>query len=164
MANQGEQKYAGFSIAGRRFAMPVEALRGIVHEPELVPVPDGPDFLSGFAVFADGPVAVLDLALLFQLPAFEGDASYVPLLLLAGKSSRFAVRVHGLEGVVSVPGKGRRPLAEEDSFNGCGVAMLDDGDSPMIELDPQRLLLERERQAIEKEQERMEQRLASVSA
>ena len=140
------------------FALDLRQVRHVLHLPELqCPMPL-PSFVAGYFFLDRVLVTVLDLASLLGFGALD-PSPYSPLILLQGQPAGIALLV---EEVPAIGGFTElAAMAEDASFNGVVKGRCGEGpDAPFL-IDPNRLLLEQERQRLHELTARATERLAA---
>jgi purine-binding chemotaxis protein CheW len=136
-----------FQLAGRSFALRLESIREIVPMAELSRPPLLPKLLEGFLNVGGTPIPVLRIADLLGLRQDPLEL-YTPLVITRNAARPLALWVKSVTGIFSVSQSAVAPLPAADSFNGCAESQLTVQDEPVYLLSLERLLLEKEQQAV----------------
>ncbi|WP_338029631.1 chemotaxis protein CheW [Gluconacetobacter tumulisoli] len=139
-----------FRLADVHYALPVPAVRECVPMPALFRPAGTPAPVLGYFRLGDERVTAIDLAVLLGLRPWRAQAEtetlYRPLLLGAGDGVRVAYMVDGVLDVRHVAA----PPCEGGTAGDWLVGELDLGGGCVAQLmDPDRLLMTRERQRID---------------
>ena len=147
------------AAGGQNFALPADAVAEVLPWMELCPIPASPSFVVGLLLGAGGGVPVVSLARLLGLPDPPMDLS-AALVVIRGSQTPLALAVPKTEEVLHIDATLLVPVAPEWAFHGVVSAQFHHGGVDVLCLDPARLLLEREQQALadfaRREQERLE--------
>jgi len=155
------QALLSFSIAERRLALPLGAIRHIAPVPLLHRPVGAPDFVAGYFDFQGTPVAAIRLDRLLGL----GNAQlglYAPLLILAGDAPALALHVARADGVVRAPAV--QPIDEGATLNGCVAGRFSERGETVYLLDAARLLLAVEREKLAAHRVMLQRRLEALDA
>lgn len=136
-----------FQLAGEECAIPAEAVAQVAPMAALARSPGLPPVLEGFLNVGGAAVPVVRLDRLFGVEA-KPPGLYAHLVILKGGGESFALLADRVLDLVRVPQEAFRPLPEGGTFNQCATAELDLNGRTIHMLSPDRLLLEREKQAI----------------
>lgn len=136
-----------FRVAGETCAIPTGAVGEIVPMAALDRPPGLPPVLEGFLNLRGEAVPVIRMDRLFGATP-EPPGLYAHLVVLRGQAHPFALLVSRALDIVPMPPEALRPLPEGSTFNECATAEAEAGGQPVPVLSPDRLLLERERQAV----------------
>jgi purine-binding chemotaxis protein CheW len=145
-----------FEVSGRLCALPVEAIREIVHIAATVQTPGQPAIVEGFLNYHGNPVAVVSLSRMFGMPERE-PGLYASVILLRSGGSAMGVLADAIDGVVAVDEL--QPLPAQHSFNDCAEAQFVSAGGPVILFNADRILLEKERRCIADLAEQARERL-----
>lgn len=148
---------------GKRFALPLKAVREIVPMALLARPPGIPSFVEGFLHLGGSAVAVLQPGLLLGF-APTPPRLHTPLVVLRGGAAPAALLVDRVEGVWTAPPGAMVPLSAEDTFNGCAVGAFRDETGVIHELAPERILLEQERRRLDEFQAVEQRRVDGLAA
>jgi purine-binding chemotaxis protein CheW len=155
------RKLLVFDVSGRLCALPVEAISEIVHITATVTAPGQPSSLEGFLNFHGRLIPVIVLARLFALPEQELGL-YAVTILVRESGQSIGILVNSVEGIVSVPGTGVRPLPSEHSLNDCAEAQFTSEGRTVTLLAPERILLDKERRFIADLADQAQSRLGEI--
>ena len=142
-----EPRYAVFSVADRRLALPSGAVRRVLPMPRLERLPGQPPVLAGVAVLGGEAVPVLSLGTLFGLAVREPGV-YTPLLLITHEGGSLALLVDAVLAVRPADGPMLEDVEEGGSFNGCIAGAWRRGAETVFLLDPARLLTKAEEERL----------------
>jgi purine-binding chemotaxis protein CheW len=135
-----------FRLGGHACALPADAVAEVVPLPLLSRPPGLPDLLEGLLNLGGWAVPVVRLDRLLGLPPLT-PGLYTPLLVLR-RPAALALLVEAVQGLVSVPAADVRPGAPGHSCNDCLEGELTLAGRPVALLDPERLLLAKERRCL----------------
>jgi purine-binding chemotaxis protein CheW len=154
-----------FHVRGQMAALPLESVERIALMAQLARPPGLPSPLEGILDLGGTAVPVLRLDRLFRLPVHEPDL-YSMLIVLKGiGAGGLALLVERASEVRSVSvGDELLPVSREDSFNGCAEASFFLKGQTVSLLSPQRILLEKEKQALSEFQTLTQHRLENWGA
>src|SRR6185503_9546708 len=94
-----QEPLLAFSVAARRLALPLGAIRRVAPVPLLLPPVGAPHFVEGFFDFQGEPAAAIRLDRLLGLA--EGELGlYTPLLILANEDQRIALHVDKVDAIL----------------------------------------------------------------
>jgi purine-binding chemotaxis protein CheW len=144
-----------FQVGGELAALPLESVERIAPMAHLARPPGLPSPLEGILNLGGTAVPVVRLDRLLRLPVHEADMSSM-LIILKGL---FALLVERTHEVRSVSLAELLPVDREDSFNACAEASFFLGGQAVPLLSPQRILLEKEAQALSDFQTLAQQRI-----
>jgi purine-binding chemotaxis protein CheW len=134
--------------------LPLESVVRIAPMAQLARPPGLPSPVEGILNFGGTAVPVVRLDRLLHLRVQEVGL-YSMLIILKG----FALLVERASEVLPVSSRELLPLREEDSFNACAEATVSLRGQTVHLLLPQRILLEKERQAVLEIQASAQQRI-----
>jgi purine-binding chemotaxis protein CheW len=157
------QAFLCFTVAERRLALPLSAVRHVAPVPLLHPPVAAPDFVEGFFDFQGAPVAAIRLDRLLDL----GDAQlglYTPLLILAGDAPALALHVARADGVVQAPAAAIQPIDDDATLNGCVAGRFSERGETVYLLEAGRLLLAAERDKLAAHRAMQQRRLEALNA
>jgi purine-binding chemotaxis protein CheW len=137
-----------FQIGSIDFALRLECVREIVPMATLSRPPATPPLLEGFLNLGGAAVPVLRLGPLLGL-APEPIERHTPLIVARLRSQELALLVSRVTAVAAVDADGITRISESESFNGCVEAGVTAGGRTAHLLSGDRLVLERERAAID---------------
>jgi purine-binding chemotaxis protein CheW len=137
-----------FQIGSLDFALRLEAVSEIVPMATLSRPPATPPLLEGFLNLGGTAVPVLRLGQLLGL-APDPIERHTPLIVARLRSQHIALLVSRVIAVAAIDDGSVTPIAESESFNGCVEADIRAGGRPAHLLSADRLVLERERAAID---------------
>src|SRR5262245_45303952 len=152
--------YLAFRLPDLACALPLAALREVVPVALLSRPPGMPSLLEGLLDLGGTAVPVVRLSRVFGVPDVTVGL-YVPLLVLRHSEDRIALLVGAIDGIVRVPPARLRPVSSV-TFNDCVMGQIDSGGWSFHLLDPDRLLLEKERQCLAEFQAAEQDRLRRV--
>jgi len=120
-----------FQVAGRRFALPLAAVREVVRAVAVSPLPGSPPIVEGIVDVHGMAAAVLDLGA--RLGTERGEVSPSDFMIVASAGERLVVlRVNEVAGIVELPADsieavGAVTSRAPEGFPISGVAHLPDG-------------------------------------
>lgn len=125
-----------------RYALPIGAVREVVSECRITPVPCAPASVRGVVNLRGEIVSVTDLAMLLGLRR-EGAVRPAPLVVITDGSVTTALLVDGVEDMAEVPADGiSAPLPVLDREHAEAVAgSFATADGPVALLEPAALLV-----------------------
>ena len=129
-------------------ALPLENVARITPIAQLARPPGLPSPLEGILDLGGKAVPVLRLDRLFRLPVHEAGLYSMFIVLKGIGDVSLALLVERASEVRSVSVGELLPVDREDSFNGCAEASFFLRGQTVSLLSPQRILLEKERQAL----------------
>lgn len=150
-----------FRVAGGACALPLEAVEELVPYAELSRPPGLPSVVDGFLNLGGTAVAVLRLDRLFDLPA--GRAGLSSLLIILRAEPPAALLADSATQILSPPKNAFAPIGER-TFNNCAEAEIHIRGEVIHLLNPERVLLEKERSAIAELQARAQACLDELEA
>lgn len=158
---QTQRSLVVFQLAGQVCALPLEAVREIVHMAQLSRPPGLPSILEGLLNLRGAIIPILRVGRLFNLPE-QTPGLYTPLVILQNPDPPLALLVDGVNGVLPVSDEDLLPVREADLFNGCveAEAVLNGRTVHLLSLE--RLLLKQERRRIAEFQALEQQRLGEL--
>jgi len=117
-----------FTLDSRRFALPLDRVREIVHAVEITPLAGAPGVVEGVVDVRGAVVPVLDVRARFRLPARPVRLSD-HLVLAEGAGRLVALRVDRAVGMEEVPPEAMTMPGANDPAMAhlAGVVTLDDG-------------------------------------
>ncbi len=122
--------------------------------------PGLPVLLEGILNMSGSAVPVLRLDRLFQLPLQQlGLYSALIIVNLISDGGRIALLADRVSEILTIPEDALLPIGENDSFNGCAEALVSVGGQMIYLLSPQRLLVEKDREALSRFQAMAQRRL-----
>jgi purine-binding chemotaxis protein CheW len=128
-------------------ALPVEAVQEIVPMALLSKPPGAPSFLEGFLNLRGRAVPVLRLNRILDLPLQEADLNTL-IIVLKNRTDPWALMVHRVEQLLTVPSDTIVSEGQDYSFNNCVEGQIQ-SDSKMINLlSAERLFLEQEQRRV----------------
>jgi purine-binding chemotaxis protein CheW len=146
-----------FHLAEQTIAVPLDSVQRIVPMAQLARPPGLPSLLEGILNLSGRAVPVMRLDRLLQLP-LQRLGLYSTLIVVNGVSDgQIALLVDRVSEILTVSKSAWLPIGKEDSFNACAVAEVSVKGQmvPLLSLD--RILVEKEREALS-EFQAMEQR------
>lgn len=149
-----------FDVADHFCAIAAADVQEIVFVPALTRLPGQPAVIEGFLNLRGRAFPVVKLDRLFDL-AGRPLGLHASLLVLNGQRA-VALAVDHAEEVASVPRDQFRAVGEGQSFNDCAVAEFDFAGRAVTLLDPNRILLEKERQCLAELRAKAQAELASL--
>jgi chemotaxis signal transduction protein len=149
-----------FTIHARSFGIPLDKVQEIVPMPRLIVPPDCPPLIEGFLNLRGCAVPVLRVAQLIGLEPTLG--LHTPLVILR-TSKPLALLVQSVSEIVETPALQSVSIRGEDSLNGCITGSARIGDRTVMLFDPERLLIEQEKQAIAAFHERAQERIHAAA-
>jgi purine-binding chemotaxis protein CheW len=138
--------FLAFRLPGVACALPLDRLREVVPMALLSRPPGMPSLLEGLLNLGGAAVAVVRLDRLLGLPELSVGL-YTPLLVLRHAEDRVALLVESVVGLITVRPEDVRPTPGA-SLEDCVEGEVDVGGLTVHLLDPDRLLLEKERQCL----------------
>ncbi len=105
----GGRPYLVFESAGRRFALPAEAGRGVVRRPRITRLPGLPEYILGVAGVRGEVVSVVDTNRFLAIPGTRGGPGGY-LVLVASGDLRAAFTVDRIVDVVPVSPEEIQPI------------------------------------------------------
>ncbi|MFN3077253.1 MAG: chemotaxis protein CheW [Alphaproteobacteria bacterium] len=161
-------RFLVFRVSDKNFALPLDAVGGVLPLPVLDRPPHLPQVIGGFFSLRGRTTSVLRLDRLLGLPGPEEPDFYAPLILLRPGvpetgTGPVALLADKVRSVREIPEASVLPLSDAAIFNGCVVATLG-GLAPTAHvLAPDRLLLEREQRCLAEHRALAERRLADLT-
>ncbi len=131
----------------RRLALPLACVREIVPMCALAHPPSAPSLLLGLLNLGGKLVPVLKLALLLGLPETRAGL-HTPLVVVETDGTVFALLVQSVEEVRQPQAEEWTPVDRTHAFNACVTASVSTANGAVEVLNPTRLLLEQERNAL----------------
>ena len=151
-----------FNVAAELFAFSTSCVQEIVPMAQLSRPPGLPSILEGFLNLGGTAVPVLRLDRLFGLAAIR-PGLYTPLLILQIDNHPIGALVDQVNEVLAVTEEALLPVGGS-TFNDCVIAELSGNERTIHLLDPNRILLEQERQALVEFQAIAQRRLGELEA
>lgn len=148
-----------FRLSDRWAAFRQEDVDRLVPMAELACPPGLPSVLEGVLNLAGVAIPVLRLDRLFHLPAQRISLYSMLVILKTRRQANIAILVDRASEVVRLRDSALLPVSHEDSFNGCAEGAVNAGDEMLHVLSPARLLVAKERAALEEFQMMAQQRL-----
>lgn len=150
LGSAAPDRYLLLRLGTRRCALPAAVVRELLPLPRLWRPPGLPRPLAGFLNLGGAAVPVLDLPRLLGLADPAGGAEsalYRHLVLAAGvlPGQDLALLVDRVLDMMTAPASALRPLAPEQSLNGCASAEIETPEGFVHLLAPDRILLAQER-------------------
>ncbi|MBO1079362.1 chemotaxis protein CheW [Roseomonas haemaphysalidis] len=138
------------ALAGMRLALPRGAVRELLPLPRLARPPGLPPVVAGFAGLGGALLPVLHATRLLGLRAAapeddQADGLYRHIVVL---EEGFGLLVDRALDLLALPAGSLQPVDPAHTLNGCVAATLPTAQGPAHLLDPARLLLAREREAL----------------
>jgi purine-binding chemotaxis protein CheW len=142
------QTFLIFRLGGRPCAIDARLIQEIVPMAALACPPGLPSFLAGFLGVDGRTIAIIRLAHLFDLPE-ETPELFTPILILRHGTPSCAILAQRVDRMVEVADEAVLPVPQRHILGDCarGAFIMDGG--PVIILDPDRLLLMKERRCLE---------------
>jgi purine-binding chemotaxis protein CheW len=141
--------YLLLALVGLRLALPRDAVRELLPLPRLARPPGLPPVVAGFVELGDALLPVLHTARLLGLqadaPENDQDGLYRHIVLLDGGPGLLVDRALDL---LALPAGSRQRVDPARTLNGCVAATLPTPQGPVPLLNPARLLLAEEREAL----------------
>lgn len=139
--------YLTFRLSGLQFALALGVVREVAPHCALGRPPGCPPVLEGVLNLAGEAVPVLRLDRLLALPesAARVDSR---LVIVADAKGKLALLVDEVVGILELAAGQFLPVSAGDTFNGCVSAQAEFGSEPLYVLNLERLLLNREREAM----------------
>lgn len=131
---------------------------------ELLRPPGLPAALEGVLNLAGTPIPVVSLGHLFRLSTQLPGLYSMTIVLRLPSGVRIGMVVERVTEILDVAESSLRLLDRDDSFNGCGEAVVDDGDRKIHVLSPARIVLAKERDALSEFHQMAEHRLQEWQA
>jgi purine-binding chemotaxis protein CheW len=158
---QRDNSYAVLQVADTSFAIPLHAVREVLPKAALSALPGMPRILDGFLTLDGTVVAVLSLARLFRLKD-AASVLYSHLLLLKSDLRPLALAIDRVAEIRPFRREALLPVRENNSFNDCVRAEMEDKGKVIHLLDPARLLLKEEQERVAELQTQRQERLRSL--
>lgn len=150
-----------FRVAGRRLALPLQAVRNVAPVPLLQPLVAAPPFVEGFFDFQGEPVAAIRLDRLLGLGE-DNLGIYTPLLVLGGAARGLALHVAKIDQVIQAEAAAIQPIGPDETLNASVVGRISDGGETIYLLSANELLLEAEREKLAAHAALMRRRLDAL--
>jgi len=144
----GTGVYLRFQLDAALFAFPLDDVQEILPLPRLAKPPQLPPAIEGLLDLSGETLAVLRLGLLLGLET-STLGLYAHLLRMRNCEPGLALLVDRATGVAPAAASKWRNAPSEESFRGCVVGQLVDGDETAHVLSFEHLLSEHERRKIE---------------
>lgn len=155
-----------FEAGGTRMALKADHVRQVLPMMELHGVPEMPPIVEGFVALKDGLVPVIDLATLLKVetrPAEAADANR-QIIVANSHNKSLAWTTDGEVKLYSFVPQDFTEVSEVLRINPCVEGVIACADlEPATLLDPERLLLEGERAALDQMRIRTDNRLAHLA-
>lgn len=159
--NSNKQTLVTFELAGQQYAMAASCVDRIIAMAEVERLPSAPKLLFGFLNLAGTPIPVIRLHRLFQLPEPELGL-WTPLIVVRCSKPRLALLVDKVTQVLTVDDEAVLPLPAGHALNDCVEGIVRPAGDSVLLLSPERLLLQKEGQAVAELQQLAEQRLRDL--
>lgn len=142
--------YLLLDVAGFACALPRAEVREILPLPNLHRPPAGTNLLAGFLNLGGAPLPVIDLARLLGLrDALAADAIRDPYRhLVVAADGTAAFLVDRVADLIPVDAGAIRPVAGDETLNGCVAAEIAQGERLVHALSIARLLTQAERERL----------------
>lgn len=140
--------YLFFSFGGRRCGLPTSAVREIQHICELGKLPGLPRFIEGMMQLGADVIPVIRPERLFDLPE-DPVGLYSPVIRLRAVGGDLAILVREVERIVTIATSNITDVTDALTFNGCVSGETNINGDVIPLLDPDRILLEQERRAVD---------------
>ena len=156
-----------FEAAQQAYALPLTDVREVLPMAELSRPPGLPSILDGFLNLAGQAVPVVRLAELFHpdMPRPEGASLpnlYAPLLIVAVRERLMALAADKVIETITPRQFDLVPLEKGHSFNGCARGIVRKGESTILLLSPERILLDEETKCLEQNRSAEQRRLEAI--
>jgi purine-binding chemotaxis protein CheW len=149
-----------FHLAAQAVALRLENIQQVVPMAQLAKPPGLPVLLEGILNMSGSAVPVLRLDRLFQLPLQQlGLYSALIIVHPISEHGRIALLADRVSEILAIPESAWLPIGENDAFNGCAEAVVPVGGQMIYLLSPQRLLVEKDREALSRFQAMAQRRL-----
>lgn len=150
-----------FQAGGKRYALPVNDVRELMHMAQLSTPPGMPDILAGFLNLRGTAIPIVRIHPLLGLE--DGPPGmYSALIILHGTEYPLGLLVDEVVEISSPAVDSHQGLRSSASFNGCSEWALETEGSLIPLLIPGRLLLEQERRGLAALQEVAQKRLSNM--
>lgn len=156
-----EKRLLLFHVAGHVFALPLATVDEIVHMAELARPPGLPGFLAGFLNLDGSAIPVVRLDRLFDLPE-QDPHLYTQILILKETGFPLAIMVDRVETITGVSPEKIVQVRESHVFNDCVVAEIQVAAYSAHQISIEKILLKKEREAVQAFRNIMKQRLLSL--
>jgi purine-binding chemotaxis protein CheW len=153
-----------FLAGGQMAALPLESVERIVPMAQLARLPGMPSSLERILNLGGTAVPVLRLDRLLRLPLQEPGLYSMLIVLKSSGDAPYALLVERTSEILPFTDDQLLPADEHDSFNACAAASFPLRGRSIPVLSPQRILLEKETQALSEFQMRAQQRIEEWGA
>ena len=92
-----------FELDNEEYAVPIEDVREVIKIPEITPVPNSPDFISGLINLRGKILPAINLEVRFSLMREHKDIQAKNIIIVEGGESSFGVIVDTIVEVLRVP-------------------------------------------------------------
>lgn len=157
-----DEHFVLLRAGGHDLAVPVADIQEIVHYAELASPPSLPAFVKGFLNLDGNPVAVIDVALLFNLQS-DPVSLYSPIVILRSAEQSLAMLVESVHAVARFTPDAVLPVPPDHALGDCAIGSINWSDHLHSVLNVHRLLLREETQRIAELSEIARERLAHVT-
>ncbi|WP_448187758.1 chemotaxis protein CheW [Azospirillum sp. sgz301742] len=154
-------RYVVFGLSGHTLALPAAAVTRFLPLPALDRPPTAAPVMAGVFRWQGRVVPVLRMDRLLGL-AESAIGLYTTLLLLIRDDGPLALAVERVHGIAAAPDAGE--IAEDLSFEGCALAVIQHAGGTATVLDPGRLLTHVEERLLEDFRAVAEERLVQWQA
>lgn len=150
-----------FMVWGQQYAISSRHVERVIPMAKVERTPGAPELLMGFLNLSGTPLPVVRLHRLFQLPESELSL-WTPLIIVRCSKLCLALLVDKVTRVVTVHDDDVLPLPPGHALNDCVEGIVrSDGESVLV-LSSERLLLQKEGQAVAELQQLAEQRMRDL--
>lgn len=135
------RQYVGFQLDGQRYAFRIDRIREIVNPPSITRIPEVPAYVEGVCNLRGAIIPIVNLRLLFGLPARPVDADTRTIVATVGQRT-IGCTVDAVSHVLRIPDDQIQPPPDTLTAGGArhieGLARI--GADICIILDAERLL------------------------